>query len=159
MLDQTLTSSVKLRFITEAGFEASFIRWWTWGEWSHVDYILPSGSLLGARLSGGVQIRPNNYCTPTREMIAEFKMPASAVQAWHDALISQIGKPYDWLALVGMGVRRDWRNPDRWFCSELIQWASEKAGYPLLNVGPEIYRVSPRDLALAVRLAVLVKEA
>lgn len=157
MLDQTARASVKLRFITEAGIESSFIRWWTWGQWSHVDYVMPGGqSFLGARLNGGVQIRPFDYCTPKNQMTAEFWMPAANAQKWQDALVSQLGKPYDWLAIVGIGVRRDWRNSKKWFCSELIQWASEEAKHPLLDAGPDVYRITPRDLALAVHVADLV---
>ena len=38
-----------------------------------------------------------------------------AATAWLEA---QLGKKYDWTALVGFLIRRDWQEDDVWFCSE-----------------------------------------
>ena len=58
-------SKVWLRFVTEKGFTSAAIRWFTWSDWSHVDFVLKDGRFLGARLDGGVQIRPHNYIKPS----------------------------------------------------------------------------------------------
>ena len=39
----------------------------------------------------------------------------AAARHW---LTRQVGKGYDWTALVGFAFRRDWQLTDKWFCSE-----------------------------------------
>ena len=59
------------------------------------------------------------------------------------AATSQLSKPYDYEAIVGMGLHRDWQRPDAWFCSELLAWAFQEAGEPLFR--PELTRrVTPQ---------------
>ena len=41
--------------------------------------------------------------------------------AAHAFLMAQVGKRYDWAAIVGFVVRRQIQNPRRWFCSELVE--------------------------------------
>ena len=38
-------------------------------------------------------------------------------------LEAQLGKPYDWSALLKLVFQRDWQENDRWFCSELAEAA------------------------------------
>ena len=48
-----------------------------------------------------------------------------------DAARSQIGKPYDWTALVGIMLKnRNWAEDDAWFCFELVAWTLSKGGSP-----------------------------
>jgi hypothetical protein len=70
------------------------------------------------------------------------------------AATSQLGKPFDSRSLKGFlsakfpGIR-DWRDPDSWFCAELVVWAFERAGYwknPPLPWPKN--RVSPTDTLL-----------
>jgi hypothetical protein len=132
---------------------------------SHVDLELPNGSLLGASnspkapiISGnprGVAIRPNNYELYgfRRRMIIDTNL----AQYIHLAALSQIGKPFDNSALRGflsdkLPGNRDWRDPEQWFCSELIVWALELAGFwhPLkATVWPK-NRISPSDIFMVL---------
>lgn len=44
---------------------------------------------------------------------------------------SQIGKPYDWTALIGIVLKdRNWAEDDMWFCFEVAAWALSKGGSP-----------------------------
>ena len=44
---------------------------------------------------------------------------------------SQIGKPYDYTAIVGIVLQdRNWAEDDMWFCFELAAWALSKGGSP-----------------------------
>lgn len=44
-------------------------------------------------------------------------------------LYDQIGKPYDWTALLGIIVRNvKWADDDSWFCSELVEGAIKAGG-------------------------------
>ena len=42
-------------------------------------------------------------------------------------MTTQVGKPYDKLAIVAFAVNRDWRSPDAWFCDELVAAGLEHA--------------------------------
>lgn len=41
---------------------------------------------------------------------------------------AQIGKPYDYLAALGVPWRTRWDDPRRWYCSELLEAALDWAG-------------------------------
>ena len=123
---------------------------------SHVDAILPDGTLLGARadiygnVPAGVQIRAPGYAPFTRTLAVQLATTDAQEAAWMVFLDTQIGKPYDMLAIAAFAVARDWRQPNSWFCSELIAAALEKCGWfpkPLAEAANEI---TPRDLLLAV---------
>ena len=67
---------------------------------------------------------------------------------------SQLGKPFDNSALYGffsdaLPSERDWHISDTWFCSELVVWAFESAGYwrPSPAVWPK-NRISPSDMLM-----------
>lgn len=57
---------------------------------------------------------------------------------------SQIGKPYDWPGVLGIGFRRNWQESDAWFCSELVAWAFGVSGSPLFRT--EHWRITPQTI-------------
>lgn len=143
---------IKVRFVDGPGFVSGFIKFWTWSDWSHVEIWTPTG-WLGARSSGGVQIRPWDYTTVVKEDIRTITLdPDTEVKLmnWFNA---QIGKSYDYTALIGMPFRRDWHEDDKWFCSELVAAGFEAVGVPLLDAA-ELDRVTPRDVYLSPLLSV-----
>ena len=61
---------------------------------------------------------------------------------------SRIGVPYDYYWLWGyLAHRRNWQDPDKFTCAELIAWACEQAGDPLFT-GDYLWNVSPNMLYL-----------
>lgn len=138
---------IKIRFVDGTGLVSDFIKFWTWGDWSHVDIWTPNG-WLGARASGGVQIRPWNYTTVNKEEIRVITLDADTEAQLMQWFQSQIGKPYDFLAIAGMPFRQDWRDGNKWFCSELVTAGFEQFGVPLLDAD-HLNRVTPRDLYLS----------
>jgi hypothetical protein len=73
-----------------------------------------------------------------------------------DFAMSQLGKPFDRTALhnflsPALPGARDWRDPDQWFCSELVLCSLENGGYFKQILGKSQLpvpknRVSPNDL-------------
>ncbi len=131
---------VNLRFVTDPSNDlvSKGIRCAQLGRWpSHVEAEMPDGSgYLGAHADGGVQIRPKGYDAAFKP--AEFIVTLSTTDAQETAfwafLNAQLGKGYDML-LIGSfvdgllsGAARDWRQPDKWICSELIAAGLEAAG-------------------------------
>jgi hypothetical protein len=156
--------TVTLQFSTTDAWQSALIRRVCHSPFSHVDLVLPDGNMLGASdspdapvVSGnshGVAIRPSNYqeFATRRRMIIETAK-ADAITA---AAVLQLGKPFDGDALYAflgsadpLTFDRDWRDPGKWFCAELVAAAFETGGHwlPEPLVWP-LTRVSPTDLLL-----------
>jgi hypothetical protein len=103
---------------------------------SHVDVVLPSGELFGARtdypINGhtGVQRRQPGYGAATwiRRETFTIKSTAAQEKRGYDFLLAQEGKPYDKLAIMAFFTDRNWRDDDAWFCDELLLRFLEVAG-------------------------------
>jgi uncharacterized protein YycO len=134
---------IQLRFTRNKGIVSRIIRAATWSQYSHVEFMLDNG-YLGALGKGGVLLRSFDYapedefvyrgidCTPTQQL----KVEAFAAK--------QIGKPYDWGAVFGVALHRDWHQADHWFCSELIMASLEAGGLYFLR--DKVNRVTPEML-------------
>lgn len=138
---------IVLQLVTTNDISSRLIRYGTWSDYSHVDFVLPNGQLLGAHLNGGVQAREPNYETFTKKLRAVVDAPDHVLVA----AMSQIGKKYDWTAITDFVTRkkRNWREDDSWFCSELVAWAFEIARFPILNTAVDMWRITPRDILLS----------
>lgn len=141
--------SLRLVFTAGEGVTGAVIRAGTWSRAAHVGGLLDDGLVLDATPSAGVALHPGIAgrvvglfavgCSPETEQ---------AAIAWARC---QIGKPYDWTAIAGFFVRRDWHDPAAWFCMELWLAAFEAVGWPLLQLR-HLNRGSPRDGLLSPRL-------
>lgn len=111
------------------------IRFVTRSNWSHAG-LYHDGMFLSAQ-KDGVKLRPHDK----NSKLLFLKVPKAAeVCTWMN---TQLGKPYDFTAIFGILIDRNWREDDSWFCSELVAWACEKAGIPLFNVNFLLNRVFP----------------
>lgn len=154
---------IQIQFSTSTAFASGIIRRLTHSPWSHVDIVMPDG-LLGVSGKddsisdiGGVRIRPfNEWPYLTKPKVACLNCSADITDRIHAAAASQIGKPFDNSAMWGMledqalEKNRNWRDPNQWFCSELVAWALETGGlfpYPLAVLKN---RISPADILLMI---------
>lgn len=159
-------SEIVLQFSTTqdslSNWVSALIRRLCHSPFSHVDFVLDDGSLLGASdnaqapvLKGnprGVAIRPPDYQAfgVRRRMVIKTDKADAIV----NCALTQLGKPFDSSALHDFfndafpGVR-DWQENGRWFCAELVIWAFETGGYwlPTELLWPK-NRVSPTDIFL-----------
>lgn len=138
---------IKLRFLSERDPGAVIIKYWTWSIINHVEFVLPDG-YLGARIIGGVKVRPFNYIKGVREYFAHIDVDPATEKKIIDWARLQVGKSYDITAILGMGFKRDWDAPDSWFCSELVSAGFKQAGVPLFNETIPLDRITPRDIAI-----------
>jgi hypothetical protein len=104
---------------------------------------------LGARHADGVQIRQTAYDKFTRDDRYTVELPWENKLRVMQFALDQVGKGYDTSAVAGILIHRDWREEDSWFCSELVVRAFEVGGFPMLNVGEHINRITPRDANLS----------
>lgn len=137
---------------------------------SHVDIVLPDGTLIGSSDSPdapvirgnprGVAVRPQGYQEFDIRRIAKIEVPPNVYlkpeeieQNFYLLLESQIGKPFDSAAMhamLGDTVIKamDWHEAEAWFCSEYLIWSLHNARFfPYELVVPK-NRVSPADSLL-----------
>ncbi|CBJ43030.1 YiiX/YebB-like N1pC/P60 family cysteine hydrolase [Ralstonia solanacearum] len=137
-------SGVQILFTATHGPLSWAIRACTWSEWSHValvagDQVIESMPGHGVRrvlLTRAIQ-RAGRY-----ELVT---LPTQDPERIIAAAASQIGRPYDYSAVLGIGLHRDWQEDDAWFCSELIAWAFQQAGTPLFRAEC-MRRITPQHL-------------
>jgi len=107
----------------------------TAGRWSHVAIVHNNGvDAIEAvyphvRRTTVAAIRAAHSETILREIPTPNDM---AGWAW---ALSTIGDDYDWGALFGILLDRDWTEEGRWFCAEHLAMAFEEAGAPQVEPG------------------------
>jgi hypothetical protein len=140
---------ITLQFVSDKSLSDTLIEWYGHGAVSHVDVVLPDG-LLGARMAGGVQVRPPDYeVFTTKKLVTLPAYPAQA-HAFETWLRAQIGKPYDLLAILAFAADRNWRDTHAWYCSELIAAGLETAKWFPFALSTPANKVTPQDLLLAL---------
>lgn len=112
--------------------------------YSHCDFLLPSGELLGALPDGGVQVRAQR-----KDYKRLLIMEVPGFEDGWKFCETQIGTPYDWVGVVGLGMwfPRQWQNSSHWWCSEIIAESLQQAGCPVVSANS--WEVTPRDLLLS----------
>lgn len=123
-------------------------------DFSHMDIVLPTGRLFGARsdrVGGqppGVWDRPDNYEVWAMRMRVTIPTTAAQAKLFYDTAWAQRGKKYDKWAIAGFIFRRDWREDDSWICSELGMYCLEVARIvPKLWIGAN--KIDPGMAAMA----------
>lgn len=147
---------IRLRFVTgDRSAISRAIQFAQYGFWcSHVEAVMPEGTLLGAHADGGVQNRAVDYDARewTRQEFVDLPADAEQTDGFYCLMRAEIGKPYDLTAIAAFVARRSWQEPDSWFCSELVMAMLEKIG--VVTVVPtEVNHLTPRDCRLIVAAA------
>ena len=103
------------------------IRGLTWSRWSHVGILL-GDQVIHADALRGVVIDPLSsfLVSASRHEIVDFAVqdPDTAIKS----ALNELGKPYDYTAIFGFLVHRDWQEDDSWFCSEFVAYVLNKSG-------------------------------
>lgn len=135
-----------LQFSQSNNIFSLLIRLFTWSWASHVDIVIDEGTLLGARLFGGVGMvdLADQKFTRVERYAVDLGVDSAEVLR---AAFSQIDKPYDIWGAIGLALHHNWESESKWFCSELVAWVFQKAGRQLLN--EKKYRITPRDLLMS----------
>jgi hypothetical protein len=153
-------NDIVLQFVTEDALTSALIRWFSAGDFSHVDAVLPDGSLLGSRfeamtvngqsIPGGVQIRPPGYAKFKRVLKVSIPVESEKVDIFYNWWKSQIGKPYDMTAIIGFFIGRNWRKANSWYCSEGIARGMEIAKVFSYELYTATNKLTPAALLLAI---------
>ncbi|SDS22088.1 Permuted papain-like amidase enzyme, YaeF/YiiX, C92 family [Halopseudomonas xinjiangensis] len=137
---------MKIVFSTGPHLSSWALRTALMSEWSHCGVIMEDDkTVIEASAKHGVVETPvEKFTRYGRWVIQDVPVPDEA--AAYAAAREELGKGYDWLGLLGIAAQRDWNHADRWFCSELVQWAKVSGG--LLDLRFDQRRITPRDLWL-----------
>lgn len=130
-------------FIRTGDIWSPGIRAVTWSPWSHVATVLNKNLIYESLFKTGV-IRNSLDAVLKRATKFEFIEYDSDNRLLMQFLEAQVGKPYDWTAVIGIGLHRDWQEDDSWYCSELHAAAYVHSGLTLID--KKCSRVTPYDL-------------
>lgn len=148
---------IEIEFVGTRSLWGSIIKWGTMSDIDHVQFVLSNGDRLGAMPGVGV-----SFGSAPRPTDTVHRFGLDAPDATLSYALDQVGKPYDLGAVLAIAMRRplhhDWRQADRWFCSELVAACCEQAGRPLL-AAPDLTVITPRDLMLSPYLIPLDQRA
>jgi len=90
----------------------------TWSEYSHVDLVLDEDLLIGAIAGDGVVLVNIKDRLAKSSKAVMMDVPVTDIQAAKAFAISQLGKDYDTWGALGIGLKRNWQDDDKWSCAE-----------------------------------------
>lgn len=136
---------IKLHFCRSQNIGGYAIQAATFSRWNHVA-IEVGGLIYDATLSHGVKRWPPGSMHQNYDEVQTIELSVPNELAVIRFLDAQVGKRYDWTALVALPFRADWHRENKWFCSELAAAALQAGGVKWLYVALPDHRVTPRDL-------------
>lgn len=135
---------MKVIFCRRRSLGSWLIRLFTWSAWSHLAIVEDAETVIDSTFSGGgVRRRRLVEIVAEYSAIEEAEVPLADEQAALEFARAQIGKPYDWTAIFGFVLRRNWAEPDAWFCNELFEAAAVAGGSKRFR--DRLSRITPRD--------------
>lgn len=115
----------------------------TWSPWSHVACVLANKRVIESTAAHKGVRETTLDAVLVRASAFQFGHTTVTAEA-ERFLLAQVGKPYDWTALAGIYLHRDWQQDDAWFCSELAAATAQAGGRTLIR--RRLSRVTPVDL-------------
>lgn len=134
---------MKIHFCKSNGVGAWLIRFLTFSNWNHVAIEI-NGLVWDSTGIHGVKVwSPETFFNHYEKVETRSIFNKNEYSA-QDFLRKQLGKEYDFTALLALPFREDWQDKNKWFCSELVTEALVRSGYDFSHL--PTYRVTPRDL-------------
>lgn len=118
---------MKVIYVAGDGLIGAAIRAVEGGRWSHVG-IIDGDHVIEAVWSEGVRIRKLSSLIADRPIHEILEVPLPDEEKAILWARSQIGKPYDFGGVLGLGFNRNWSDDRRWYCSELAGGAALQGG-------------------------------
>jgi hypothetical protein len=140
----------RLRFVARKGnWLSALINWREMSHVSHVEAVMPDGSIIAALIGEGVVRKPNDYDkTSTMQIIVDVEMSDFALHDWQKYLESRLGRPYDLTAIIGIAFHVDRRRRGSFFCSMVQTLALRASGTFAKPLSEPAHEIMPRDLLL-----------
>ena len=139
---------IKLLFTAKHQIGSWIIRTGTWSKWSHVALLCSDSNVIEAIGFKGVRkvSLEEALLGSFRHAIVEIvEASPEEEEKLIEILSTQLGKSYDYIGALGIGLHRNWQDDDKWICSELICWGLQQIGKPLFRA-EEIRKISQQNL-------------
>lgn len=141
-------SMTKVHFCRSSTIVGLLIQLATFSRWNHVALEI-NGTIYEADMIYGVRKLP---LAPFKRMWTETRaveVDVPNMLALYEFMEAQLGKKYDFTAILALPFRRDWQDPEKWYCSEYLAGGLRKGGVPVA-VREDAHRVKPNDLWTAL---------
>lgn len=115
----------------------ALIRAFEGGQWDHVA-VVDGDNVIEATALHGVRHRPRADLLADRPQHQVVHVDLPDERAALKFARSQVGKPYDWTAILGFLLWRDWSKTRRWYCSELAAQACAAGGLAVAGRQPRV---------------------
>lgn len=139
-------SYVSVIFTRKRRFGSIVLRAWMHSRFSHCALVDEGTLTVIEAVPHGIQERPLSELVQESSYHEVVRIHCRNPQQVLAVARGQVGKPYDWKAILGFWLRRSWQKDDAFICSELVAWCFATAGQSLFRREP--YRVSPEMLYL-----------
>jgi hypothetical protein len=154
---------MRLQFVRSTTIAAEVIEWFDHGTYSHCMAVLPDGSYIDARsnvigdIPAGVQRRPADYEPWATRLVVDLPSTPAVDAIWIAWLRSQIGTPYDEIAIGAFLFGTTAHRVGAWMCSELQTAALMACGWFKTSLIAPANKIAPDDLALVLSALVEIK--
>lgn len=138
---------MKLLFTRRRHIGSWLIRFVTWSEYSHVDIVIDDHYLIGSVAGDGVVINSINYRLDKASKAVVMNLPVKSIDDAVSYAKSQIGKGYDWWGVIGIGLKRDWQDDDKWSCAEFVAAVAKHSGQKPFD-SKFYHRITPQHLLM-----------
>lgn len=139
---------MKIVFARRNTLGSWLLRFFTWSPYSHVGAIFEDNHgapllVVHSTSPEGVHVTEWDKFSEQYNVCEVCEVSVPNEDAAFDFLQSQIGKPYDWSAILGFIFRAsDWERDDAWFCNELVEAALVAGGKRRFR--ESLARITPR---------------
>ena len=126
-----------------------FVRWWTRSQYSHVELVMPNGTMAGIRPPEDPIVRRRSLLGIKEDDwdFIEISVTEKQLRKIRKFIESTKGQGYDWLGMIASHLTPcKVKLPNKWYCSEWVlyaltvskvfSWKDVKA-YNLSKIPPE----------------------
>ena len=107
----------------------------TWSQWSHTAMVMPEGQIIEATLSGGgVHYSTLISLLERSDKWAIVRVPVKDQAEVFFRMDGLVGKPYDLIGALALGLHRDLSEDDKFWCSEANYFAIHEAGNKIFRM-------------------------
>lgn len=140
-----MPGSVDVVFTRSHSIGAIAIRAVTWSSWSHCALVLADGSsAIEAVWPEGVRYTTVEKIRARATQFERVRVAVPSPAACWLFASRQVGRPYDVMGVVGLGLRREWQDESSWWCSEHVAASISEGGRVLFS--RHAHRVTPEHL-------------
>jgi hypothetical protein len=145
------TNTIKILFARSNTITGFIVRTGLMSEYNHVG-IMVRGMVYDSTVGAGVSKHSESDFRDHWDIGYEVDFAVSDTLPVFAFLETQLGKGYDWKAIVSFPFQRDWQQDNRWMCSELVAECFVRLG---VSIPLKVNRVSPRDLLFIIPMCII----